>query len=60
MTEYTVKVFLQDELPKFGCGWRTLKIKEGRKWMRIEDVSGRRVMRKPKGTLDKLRPERLD
>lgn len=36
MRLHQVKVYLQDEIPRFGCGWRSLTIvAKGRKWVRL-------------------------
>ena len=41
----TIKVCLQDEIPKFGCGWRRLIVlARGRKWVRLlQPANGRRA-----------------
>ena len=41
--KYDVKVFLEDELPLFGSGWRTLHVNEGNSdtYARLTDCAGR-------------------
>lgn len=31
------RIFLHDEAPRIGCGWRTVAVILGRKWVRIMD-----------------------
>ena len=35
------RVYLQDEIPAFGSGWRILVAQEGRKWVHLTDPQGR-------------------
>jgi hypothetical protein len=40
------RVWLKDEAPAIGHGWRTLGIlQEGRKWVRVEEISTGRTAR---------------
>lgn len=36
-----MRVYLQDEAPRIGCGWRIVQAMTGRKWVRIASVDGR-------------------
>lgn len=42
MVEVKYAVYLMDELPKIGCGYRTVYVKEGRKWVYVSDAHGRK------------------
>ena len=37
-----VAVYLQDELPRIGCGYRSIWAKSGRKWTHVCDIMGTR------------------
>lgn len=37
MKSVKTRVYLEDEAPRLGCGWRTLLIKVGRKWVHFLD-----------------------
>lgn len=50
MAEHTVTIYFEDECPRIGAGWRTVTVKEGRKWAYLTTASGRRQ----KITLDLL------
>jgi hypothetical protein len=40
------RVWLKDEAPAIGQGWRTLGVlQEGRKWVRVEEISTGRTAR---------------
>jgi hypothetical protein len=39
------KIFLHDEAPRIGAGWRTVIIKEGPKWVRLKCVASGRTAR---------------
>jgi hypothetical protein len=40
MTEERYRVYLYDELPRIGCGWRTVTAIMGRKWVKVRDGVG--------------------
>lgn len=35
----TLRVYLEDDCPRIGCGWRLVTAKVGRKWTYLECVS---------------------
>lgn len=37
MTAQLIRVYFEDECPKIGCGWRTVIVKMGRKWVYFID-----------------------
>jgi len=40
------RVWMKDEAPAIGQGWRTLAlVREGRKWVRVEEISTGRTAR---------------
>lgn len=39
------KIFLHDEAPRIGAGWRIVQIKEGPKWVRLKCVASGRTAR---------------
>lgn len=56
MNEYQARIYLQDEAPRIGSGWRTVLIKEGDKWAHLIDVASGRKQRIRIEVLDELRP----
>lgn len=32
-----IRAYFEDECPKIGCGWRTVMVKTGRKWIYFID-----------------------
>jgi hypothetical protein len=40
-TEQQVRVYLEDEAPRLGSGWRLVTAQIGRKWVRLRDAKGR-------------------
>jgi hypothetical protein len=53
--EYRVKIYFEDECPRIGSGWRTVTVREGRKWAYLTDCAGRRA-RVTLKLLDELLP----
>lgn len=44
MTPIKLQVYLEDEAPKIGAGWRLVNATVGRKWVRmVESGSGRKA-----------------
>lgn len=43
MDTVRLRVYLHDECPRIGCGWRTVTALLGRKWVRITDDAGARA-----------------
>ena len=41
MDAIKVKIFLEDECPRIGCGWRYVTARVGRKWVYLRDAHGR-------------------
>lgn len=41
MTPQRMRVFLQDEAPRVGSGWRIITALIGRKWVKIASKKGR-------------------
>lgn len=37
METQRIRIFLHDEAPRIGCGWRTVTVMLGRKWVRLVD-----------------------
>lgn len=37
MTTNQMRIYFEDECPKIGCGWRTVNVKIGRKWVYFID-----------------------
>ena len=48
MKQQVVSVYLQDEIPSIGCGWRKLCVKEGRKWVYVRCFNRNQNYRKIK------------
>jgi len=47
----TIRVYLHDEAPRLGCGWRLLILLSlGPKWARVRDVSTENAARLPRAT----------
>lgn len=43
MKTIVAHIYLQDECPRIGCGWRTVNMMFGRKWLRfVERATGSR------------------
>lgn len=42
MQTYEKRIYLQDECPRLGSGWRTLFVRKGRKWAYLSDRMGRK------------------
>jgi len=43
----TMRVFLEDECPRIGSGWRTVNVKIGRKWAFFTDTANLTRVRLP-------------
>lgn len=59
--QYRADVYLMDQIPRIGCGWRRCKFKVGPKWVRIEEEATGKSGRVPRypliqknGTLRRL------
>ncbi len=50
------QVYLEDEAPRIGCGWRTLNVTVGRKWIYLQERATGTRARLPIRLLDKLKP----
>lgn len=37
MKTQTIRVYFEDECPRIGCGWRTVNVRSGRKWIYFVD-----------------------
>lgn len=44
----TVRIYLEDECPRIGAGWRTVDVKIGRKWAYLTDTANGTRSRLPK------------
>jgi hypothetical protein len=53
--DYRARIYFQDEVVALGCGWRTVTVREGRKWAYLTDAMGRRA-RITLDLLDQLKP----
>jgi hypothetical protein len=38
-----MRVYLHDEAPRIGCGWRIVQVMTGRLWVRLADSAGNRA-----------------
>lgn len=56
MIEYQARIYLEDEAPRIGSGWRTVLIREGDKWAHLTDVANGNRQRIRLDVLDRLRP----
>jgi len=43
MNERQTYIYLQDEAPRIGSGWRVVTVKEGDKWAHLSTTTGRRA-----------------
>ncbi len=41
-----MRIFLHDEAPRIGCGWRLVSVKVGRDWVRLASIAGRAKIKK--------------
>ena len=51
------RVYLEDECPTIGCGWRPVIAKIGYKWVHVRDPNAQRGKKIKRETWDKLRKE---
>jgi hypothetical protein len=49
-----VRIYLEDEAPRIGCGWRTVDVKLGRKWAYLTEVSSGIRTRLPLGEAEQI------
>lgn len=50
-----MKVYLHDEAPALGCGWRTVVVRsKGWKWVRLRNPATGRVARLKRATWDRI------
>ena len=54
MTETKIRIYLEDEAPRIGSGWRTVSVKIGRKWTYITDTATKRRARLKRVDADKI------
>jgi len=53
MTPVRMRIYLHDEAPRIGSGWRTVTVLQGRKWVRmIDEYSKRRAKVRVKEWID--------
>lgn len=50
----TVRIYLEDECPRIGSGWRTVDVKIGRKWAYFTDTANGHRSRLPKDEAEKI------
>lgn len=58
METQRLRIFLQDECPRIGCGWRTVTVAIGRKWVHLEDRVEQRA-RLPRRAYDAIAPSAI-
>lgn len=46
--QYRADVYLMDQIPRIGCGWRRCMFRVGPKWVRIEECATGRTGRLPR------------
>jgi hypothetical protein len=42
---FKAQIFLHDEAPRIGCGWRTVTVRLGPKWVRLKCTASGRTAR---------------
>lgn len=50
----TMRIYLEDECPRIGSGWRTVEIKMGRKWAHLIDTANGHRARLPKDEAERI------
>lgn len=54
MKSAKVRIYLEDEAPRIGCGWRTVMVRIGRKWAYILDPYNGNRARLPKAKAEAI------
>jgi hypothetical protein len=39
MKPQRMRLYFEDEAPRIGCGWRTVEVTIGYKWVKVKDVA---------------------
>lgn len=52
-------VYLEDEAPRIGCGWRLVEAVVGYKWARLTETSTNHKQRLRRSTWDQLKKREL-